>query len=827
MIKLINVTKEYKNGKEVIKALDNFSYEFKNNGFYAVVGPSGSGKSTLLNVLASLEHDVKGMVIYTNKDIIKYNEKKRVKYRRKNIGMIYQNSYLIPYLSLKDNISLNKKIDMALIEKLGIKQLLTRDITKLSGGQRQRVALARALSNNPLIVLADEPTGALDQNNSHKVMQILKNESKSKLVIMVSHDVKLCKQYCDIILYLDNGKLVKEEKNNVLNNIMLKKKKRIDRQSIFKLAFLFLKYKKKRTALASLCCSIGLIGLMLSLILCQGFTNFFKMQFDNSLNANSIYGYPSVRESVESISLFDIQNIAQDYHTKWGVFYDLDEDVKFDIKYDDKSIDWLTNISFFHYKIDESIDYLDTNSFVLSFPSEYYYVLSLLLNKEFKNEKEINQYLLNEEISFFFTISNKDKVSVLKLRLKEIKWNYKNIIEILHSSKFWIEDLSQNYDFDIETNLDKKGIVRYPYLYDYQKEDIEKILNCKKYQHISFDFDIKYGNKNICVGYYSKLSRITQEYLNDFLMYDEILDYLYLSNNGVGLELNIPSISINDIKGRDIAFSPLDLNNINQKNLLYGNIPKNNKEIIISKTLLDRLNISLNSMVKINHQLGKEIKVKVVGYIEGNNAMIIYHKGSWTYEFFINELNLSINDLPCYQISLHMKNKDNIPYYISFLNAQYEGCEFISPLYEASKEINKIMSYFEKGILMLSLFSIFVSLLLVGIIIFLNTIEQKKYDAILIMKGYSRKKIIKIHLVQNSLISLLSFLITMFMSYFIVVEVNLVFSLMTGVSYYTFAIISLSTIVKIFSCLLGCALISGYIPLMFLKLDDPLKILKE
>ena len=95
------------------------------------------------------------------------------------------------------------------------------------------------------------------------------------------------------------------------------------------------------------------------------------------------------------------------------------------------------------------------------------------------------------------------------------------------------------------------------------------------------------------------------------------------------------------------------------------------------------------------------------------------------------------------------------------------------------------------------------------------------------MKGYSRKKIIKIHLVQNSLISLLSFLITMFMSYFIVVEVNLVFSLMTGVSYYTFAIISLSTIVKIFSCLLGCALISGYIPLMFLKLDDPLKILKE
>ena len=127
----------------------------------------------------------------------------------------------------------------------------------------------------------------------------------------------------------------------------------------------------------------------------------------------------------------------------------------------------------------------------------------------------------------------------------------------------------------------------------------------------------------------------------------------------------------------------------------------------------------------------------------------------------------------------------------------------------------------------LSLFSIFVSLLLVGIIIFLNTIEQKKYDAIFLMRGYSKKKIIRMHILQNILISLLAFLITVLMSYFIVVEVNTIFSLMINISYYSFANISLSTLLTLLISLLTCALISGYIPLLFLKLDDPLKILKE
>ncbi len=826
MLKLINISKEFRNGKEKIIALNNFSYKFKSNGFYAVLGPSGSGKTTLLNIIASLDSKVSGSIIYKNKDIIKYKEAKRIKYRKKDIGMIYQNPNLIPYLSLKDNISLNKIKDYSVIEKLGIKQLLKRDITKLSGGQRQRIALARALSNNPYILLADEPTGALDQNNSNKVMEILREEAKDKLVIIVSHDASLCRKYCDVILSLNEGKLVKEEIIKNIGSIHIKKRKNRVKQSITKLAFSFLKYKRKRTFLASFCCSIGLIGVMLSLILSQGFSSFFKMQFDNSLNANSLYGYPRERDSINSISLHDVQDIALTYNLKWGVFYEASE-LMCDVMYEKEYIEWLNVTNLFHYRVDESINIKSNLSFILSFPRSYSYIISSLINKPFYDESEINNYIKNNDIYFDFIITNNDEIIKIKLKLEYIKWNESNKIEIIQNNHFWIEDLSNIYNFIIESDLDKKGIIRYPYIYDYKENDIDRILVNKKYLNITFNFDVDYIDKKIIVAYYSKIGRISKEYLEEFLVYDEVLDYIYLSSNGVSLELNMPNIMLNNIKGRDISYSSLDLNNIKGNYVFSGNIPTNDNEIIVSKTLLNNLNVSLNSNVKVKHILNLETKVKIVGYIEGNSANIIYQKGSWTYNFFKDELNIPLKDFICYQISLHLKQKDNIPYYVSFLTAQYEEYEFISPLYEASKEINKLMNYFENGILALSLFSIFVSLLLVGIIIFLNTIEQKKYDAIFLMRGYSKKKIIRMHILQNILISLLAFLITVLMSYFIVVEVNTIFSLMINISYYSFANISLSTLLILLISLLTCALISGYIPLLFLKLDDPLKILKE
>lgn len=826
MLKLIKVSREFNNGKGKIIALDNFSYHFKNNGFYVVVGPSGSGKTTLLNILASLDQNASGRVLFQKKDILRFNLRKQYKYRNIDIGMIYQSSHLIPYLNVKDNITLSNKLDNELINLLGINRLVRRDITKLSGGQRQRVSLARALSNNPSIILADEPTGALDQNNAQKVMEVLQKESKNKLVIMVSHDLELCHKYCDVILYLDQGRLIKEEKINIIkeNNINIKRKGR--KKKIIKLALSFLKYKSRRTLLTALCCSIGLITMMLSMILSEGFTNFFTTQFNNSLNSNIIYGYPKTKENSETISLFDVQDLASYYQCKWEIFYLLDEEYKFNVQVNNNVVNWLDYQHFFHYSYNEEINIKDEHSFVLNFPASYWFIFNELFNKNLNNVSQINQYLRENEIIFIFNLNDNVNTYNLKIRLDYIIWNYEDKIEIMHSSKLWIEQLSQYYNFKILSDLDSKGIIRYPYLYEYK--NINAILEDSKYQNLNFYFDQDYKGKKIAIGYYPPLSRITKSYLEQYLIYEEIYDYLYLSNNGVSIEHNMPSLTFNNINGRDISFSPLvlDEDEINKSFIFKGNIPRDDLEIIVSKYLLDKFNVKLNSFLEIRHKLNKKIKVKIVGYIEGNNANIIYQKGSWTYNFFINHLKLDISDLPCFQVSLHLKNQNNIPYYVAFLSSS-KDIEFISPLYEANKEIEKIMDYFELGIMILSIFSIFISLILISMIIFMNTIEQKKYDAILIMQGYKKRNIILMHMLQNILICLLAYFITLVMSYLIVVEVNSVFSMMMGLSYYSFANLSLSTLAMILICLFILGIVVGYVPLKLLKLNNPLKILKE
>ncbi len=831
MFDLIKVTKKYSNGKEAIVALDNFSYHFNNKGFYAIVGPSGSGKSTLLHILAGLENEVLGEVKYLGKDFLTFGSKRIAKFRRNNLGMIYQNAYLIPYLDVKGNISMRKKnIDEKLVYKLGITRLLDRNVTKLSGGQRQRVSLARALSHNPKIILADEPTGALDYNNAVKVMDILKQEANYKLVIMVSHDKALCEKYADTILTLEEGKLIKETIINKKDNSKLNDKRIKSKwKGIFKLAFAFLKYKRKRILMTGMCCSLGIIGMLLSIILTDGFTTFFNKQFENSINSNVIYGYPQNNTSIATISLFDIQNIALDYNLDWNVFYSYNSEIKFEARYKDINIEWLDINSLFHYEVNENFLIDDSQTFVLNFPRKYFSIFSNLFGQIFLNENQVSEYVAKNNLEFSFLILKDNQKYIINLTLLSIKWDFNNDILIIHNSKLWLEDIFASVGLIIDSKLESNHIIRYPYLFNFKENKITNLLNDIRYQKIVFDFDVEYRDKTIALCYYGSSSRVNVSALKKFLVYDNVIDYLYISNNGVTLEQKLNSLKFNNIKGSDISFYPINLTNekLKEQYILYGNIPKNNTEVIVSSTLLENLGIRISDEIIVIHKLGNKIKLKVVGYIEGNQANLIYQKGSWSYEFFIDELKLNVKDLTCYQISLLMDNSKVIPYYVSFFNSEFDEYSFISPLWEANREIENILNYFKFGIMILSFFSIFVSLLLVGIVIFINTIEQKKYDAILIMQGYMRKDILKIHIYQNLLMCFIAYIITLFSSVFIVIEINTVFSLMIGVSYYPFATLPLDLIIKLMVFTLGIGLIFGCIPFGFIKLDNPLKILKE
>ena len=218
-MKLENVVKLYKTNHNEVKALDNINYDFETGKLYAVMGHSGSGKSTLINILGLIEPLTSGTYYINNKNIIDLTDIEASELRMKNIGFIYQDFYLDEYLNALENVMLpmlinnemnyKEKLTRAnqLLDNLGLEERKIHFPKELSGGEKQRVAIARALANNPGIILADEPTGNLDEENEIKIFTELKKlSSLGKCVIVVTH-TNLIKKYADEVLNISKGKL--------------------------------------------------------------------------------------------------------------------------------------------------------------------------------------------------------------------------------------------------------------------------------------------------------------------------------------------------------------------------------------------------------------------------------------------------------------------------------------------------------------------------------------------------------------------------------------------------------------------------------------------
>lgn len=286
MLELKSIKKSYKTGSFVQKALDNVSLQFRRNEFVSILGPSGSGKTTLLNIIGGLDHYDSGDLIINNKSTKNYKENDWNAYRNNCIGFIFQNYNLITHITILENVEMGmtlsgvspkekrRRAEEAL-EKVGLIEHAHKKPNQLSGGQMQRVAIARALANNPDIILADEPTGALDTKTSKQIMDLIKEISKDKLVIMVTHNKELAEKYSTRIVELKDGQLLKDS-NPVKNEENVNKKFIIKKTAMsfwtaLKLSFNNIKTKKGRTALTALASSIGIIGIALILALSNGF----------------------------------------------------------------------------------------------------------------------------------------------------------------------------------------------------------------------------------------------------------------------------------------------------------------------------------------------------------------------------------------------------------------------------------------------------------------------------------------------------------------------------------------------------------------------------
>lgn len=223
ILEVKNLSKVYGKGETMVKALDNVSFSVEQGEFVAIIGPSGSGKSTLLHILGGVDIPTSGSVIINNTDISTLNETALAIFRRRQIGLIYQFYNLIPILTVEENITLpllldgrkpDKRLIESLVNRLGLSKRLTHLPNQLSGGQQQRVSIGRALVNNPALMLADEPTGNLDSENSKEIISLLRklNKENNQTVIIITHDEKIALS-ADRIISVQDGKIIGDEVN--------------------------------------------------------------------------------------------------------------------------------------------------------------------------------------------------------------------------------------------------------------------------------------------------------------------------------------------------------------------------------------------------------------------------------------------------------------------------------------------------------------------------------------------------------------------------------------------------------------------------------------
>ena len=623
MLKLENITKIYegKNFKQI--ALNDVTLAFRNNEFVSILGPSGSGKTTLLNIIGGLDKYTYGNLIIDGVSTRKYKERDWNNYRSKKVGFIFQSYNLINHQTVLSNVllSLNiagkpKKESIKLAKKVlkdvGLENYIKKKPKELSGGQMQRVAIARALVTNPDIILCDEPTGALDSQTSIQIMELLKEISKEKLVIMVTHNVTLANKYSDRVIALNDGVITYDTSPYEVENYSLKKiknkRKTMNKFTSLSLSFNNLLTKKSRTLLTSFACSIGIIGIALVLSLSKG-----TQKYINKIEKNTFSKYPiSIMESyIDYQNMFDKEKES----CKNGsicFINDLTNNVVNDNKIN--SISKFSNILKQNYE--------NINNYTLDI--NYNYNIDLNIYKD-------NKMIENSSLYFkeFFN-NNSPLLKEYTLIYGKLPEKYNEIVIVtdengklplsLMKSLFLNEDidLSKNINISYEKIIDSKfKLVSETSYYMYENDTwqyiknnqdkindiLDKSINLKITGILKLNKDAIISESGF-IGYSKKLINYLNDEVNSSNIKKSILenkDINPLTNNlydeNMTYEMLLDSISINDKNPIKIDIYPKDYKS---KEKIESIIKKYNEENSNDKVYYtDYLKVFLNSITSL------------------------------------------------------------------------------------------------------------------------------------------------------------------------------------------------------------------------------------
>ncbi|PKK97221.1 MAG: hypothetical protein CVV58_02345 [Tenericutes bacterium HGW-Tenericutes-3] len=316
MLKLKNIKKDYMVAGKPVPALNGIDLEFKKNEFVSILGASGSGKTTLLNIVGGLDRYTSGDLLVDGKSTQDFSDNDWDAYRNSTIGFVFQNYNLISHLSVLDNVEMALRLSgvsaserrqraTKVLVEVGLADQINKKPNQLSGGQMQRVAIARALVNNPKVLLADEPTGALDSKTSHQIMELIQVIAKDRLVIMVTHNSTIAEEFSERIVRLVDGRVVEDTrpvKNTTaekVTNRMVNKKTSMSYLTALKTSFKNLLTKKGRTFITAIAGSIGIIGIALVLSISTGMTSYV-----DELQSDTLAGFPLTVSSIVSTDFF-------------------------------------------------------------------------------------------------------------------------------------------------------------------------------------------------------------------------------------------------------------------------------------------------------------------------------------------------------------------------------------------------------------------------------------------------------------------------------------------------------------------------------------------
>jgi len=777
MLELKNIKKSYKTGEFVQHALKGVSLVFDSNEFVCILGASGSGKTTLLNIIGGLDRYDSGDLIINNKSTKEFNDVLWDAYRNNCIGFIFQSYNLIGHLSVLENVEMSltlsgvsqsekKERAIEALNRVGLKDHIYKKPNQLSGGQMQRVAIARALVNDPQVILADEPTGALDTKTSKQIMELIKDISKEKLVIMVTHNPDLAREYASRIIELKDGEVVKDtkpSKNKDANSEINIKKTKMSFWTALKLSFNNIKTKKGRTFLTAFASSIGIIGITIILSLSNGFDKQIDKYERDTLSSFPIMVSSKTMQMNEE-QLQDMMNSfmpGKDDYTKEKVVFPFDYN-SLDLIHDNKlTSDYIEYVEKIDPKLINGISYTRATN------------LNLLIktSEEVKTIKteDINMSVLPKELDSEEFINN-----AFDILYGEAPKSYKDILLVV----------------DTKNRVDAKILKAFGIDTSKEKIDFEKLIG-----------------KEIKVV-------LNDEYFTSYRgMYIPNIDYNSLYENEANITLTISGI----VRGKEDSYLghiATSMSNMNSNDLMsmepIGNIIYKNElveEIIKINSHSDIVRAQKDSNISVitGESLDEEAKSNMLLYL-----------GSEDKPFLINIYPKDFSD------------KDKILEYLDKYNKGKEDEDKI--LYnDLASTVTSISSNIMDGITIVlvafSAVSLVVSSIMIGIITYISVLERTKEIGVLRALGARRKDVSRVFNAETFIIGVSSGLLGILIAKLLIFPINMLLYNLTelkGVAVlnpvHALILIVISTVLT---------LIGGSIPARVASKKDPVIALRS